>query len=106
MSLLFVLLLVLGVAGLVLAFPLGVMSVQFVTVLAVLVLGFIAWILYDRLKQTLSWINGKPVDGGQVGQVTRGVQWWITKSSFARGGDTTLSDPDPNKPIEPPPPGF
>ena len=106
MLLLFAFLLVLTALAVVMAFPFGVMSLQFVTALAVVVLGVIAWFLYARVKQIIAWINGKPVDGGQPGMLLRGVDWWIKKSTFQMGPDSSLGDPDPNKPVIPPPDGF
>ena len=106
MLLLFALLLVLAVLAVVLAYPFGVMSLEFVTALAVVALGVIAWFLYDRVKQIIVWINGKPIDGGPPGVVLRGVDWWIKKSTFQMGPNNALGDPEPNKPVLPPPVGF
>ena len=57
MLLLFALLLVLAVLAVVLAYPFGVMSLEFVTALAVVALGVIAWFLYDRVKQIIFLIH-------------------------------------------------
>lgn len=101
MKFLFVALLVLVLAGLWLAYPAGFTSVRFLVVVALGVLGVIAWLVFQKVRAILFYINGRAI--GQ-GQQTRGLAHFVS-SSFARGAGGG-GDPDTNKPTEPPPSGF
>ena len=104
MKALFVVLLLLVLGGLYLAFPAGLTSVRFLVVVALGVLGVLAWIIYGRVRQVIAYINGRAID--DQGHVSRGIDYWITKSTFHTGTTPGLGVPDTNKPTEPPPNGF
>ncbi|MHB8839469.1 MAG: hypothetical protein ACYC7F_11020 [Gemmatimonadaceae bacterium] len=52
---LFIALLLLVLGGLYLAFPAGVDSVRFVAVLALGILGVIAYIIYEKVREIIKW---------------------------------------------------
>ncbi len=106
MKTLFLLLLLLWLGALVLAFPLDPASTQFLLLLAVGIAGVILWMIYVRARQIIAWIFGEPVPGGQVGQALWGAHQWIQGCTFSKGPDASKQDPDPNKPIVPPPTDF